>query len=231
MNVTILIAEDNDTSRKLLRVLLNAEGYTTVEACDGNEALDALLNTATPMVGLIDWEMPKMEGTEVCRQARLRPPAPPLYLLLLTARDARRDVVVGLQAGANDYVTKPFDQAELLARVKIGVQMVELQQALQAKVQELQEAMNQVKLLSGFLPICSYCKKIRDDQDYWQQVDAYISKRSEAKFSHGVCPECFKVHMQPQLKKLGLEIDLHQTKGTGPDSRPPLTGSEERSLK
>ena len=202
MAVTILIADDLVTNRTLLRAILRAEDCTTIEASDGAEALTALLEATTPIVGLIDWEMPKMDGIEVCRQARLRLNAPPTFLLLVTVRNARQDVVLGLQAGASDYVTKPFDRAELVARVKIGIGMVELQQMLQTKVQELREALEQVKLLSGFLPIYSYCKKIRDDENYWEQVESYIGKHSEAKFSHGICPQCFEVHVKPELDRL-----------------------------
>jgi CheY-like chemotaxis protein len=202
MAVTILIADDLATNRALLRAMLRDEDCTTIEANDGAEALAALLEATTPIVGLIDWEMPKTDGIEVCRQARLRPDGPPMFLLLVTVRNARQDVVRGLQAGASDYITKPFDRAELLARVKIGVGMVELQQTLQAKVQELRDALEQVKLLSGFLPICSYCKKIRDDKNYWEQVESYITKHSEAKFSHGICPQCFETRVKPELDRL-----------------------------
>jgi sigma-B regulation protein RsbU (phosphoserine phosphatase) len=205
MAVTILIADDVATNRMLLRAMLNAEGYNTIEASDGPEALAALLEATTPVVGLIDWEMPKMDGIEVCRQARLRSNAPPMFLLLVTVRNARQDIVLGLQAGASDYVIKPFDRAELLARVKIGVGMVDLQQMLQAKVQELRDALEQVNLLSGFLPICSYCKKIRDDKNYWEQVESYITKHSEAKFSHAICPQCFEAHVKPDLDRLELK--------------------------
>jgi len=204
MAVTILIADDLVTNRMLLRAMLKAEDCATIEASDGVEALTALLEATTPVVGLIDWEMPKMDGIEVCRQARLRSDAPPMFLFLVTVRNSRQDIVLGLQAGASDYVTKPFDRAELLARVKIGVGMVELQQTLQTKVQELGDALEHVKLLSGFLPICSYCKKIRDDKNYWEQVESYITKHSEAKFSHGICPPCFEAHVKPELDRLEL---------------------------
>jgi CheY-like chemotaxis protein len=214
MAVTILIADDVVTNRMLLRTMLRAEDCTIIEASDGAEALTALLEATTPVVGLIDWEMPKMDGIEVCRQVRLRSNAPPMYLLLVTVRNARQDVVLGLETGASDYVTKPFDRAELLARVKIGVGMVELQQMLQTKVRELREALEQVKLLSGFLPICSYCKKIRDDKNYWEQVESYITKHSEAKFSHGICPQCFEAHVKPELDR--LELNRRESDGEPP---------------
>jgi DNA-binding response OmpR family regulator len=111
-------------------------------------------------------------------------------------------VVAGLQAGGDDYVTKPFDREELHARVKVGLRILQLQMNLADRVRELEEALASVKQLQGLLPICSYCKKIRDDQNYWQQVEGYISEHSGAVFSHGICPECYDKFVRPELKKL-----------------------------
>jgi phosphoserine phosphatase RsbU/P len=203
--MTVLVADDLDVNRKLLRSLLTVDGYEVIEASNGFDALRILQAATGPMVGLIDWEMPQMEGIEVCRQTRTIPSAPPLYLILLTVRDSKQDIVAGLQGGANDYITKPFDKTELLARVSIGRQMVQLQQALTERVAELKEALINVKQLGGLLPICSYCKKIRDDQNYWQQVEAYVGKHSEAKFSHSICPQCYEDIIKPQMVKLGVD--------------------------
>jgi sigma-B regulation protein RsbU (phosphoserine phosphatase) len=209
--MNVLVADDLDINRKLLRTLLSAEGYDVVEAPNGVDALDALRKANGPMVGLIDWEMPGMEGIEVCRSARAIKNSPPLYLILLTVRDSKQDIVAGLEGGTNDYITKPFDKTELLARVRIGTQMVQLQQALTERVAELKDALLSVKQLGGLLPICSYCKKIRDDQNYWQQVEAYVGKHSEAKFSHSICPECYEEIIKPQMVQLGVD----------PEERPP----------
>ena len=203
--MTVLVADDLDVNRKLLRTLLAVDGYEVIEASNGVEALKILQAATGPMVGLIDWEMPQMEGIEVCRQTRELPSPPPLYLILLTVRDSKQDIVAGLQGGANDYITKPFDKTELLARVGIGKQMVQLQQALTERVAELKEALLNVKQLGGLLPICSYCKKIRDDQNYWQQVEAYVGKHSEAKFSHSICPQCYEDIIKPQMVKMGVD--------------------------
>ena len=203
--MTVVVADDLDVNRKLLRMLLTADGYDVVEATDGHEALSLLQNARQPLVGLIDWEMPQLEGIEVCRQARALNSATPLFLILVTVRDSKQDVVTGLQAGANDYITKPFDKTELLARVKIASQMVELQQALTQHVDELKEALVRVKQLSGLLPICSYCKKIRDDKNYWTQVEAYVGKHSEARFSHSICPTCYEEIVKPEMKALGIK--------------------------
>src|SRR5271163_3125078 len=203
----VLVADDLDVNRKLLRTLLTADGYDVIEASDGTEALQILQGANGPIVGLIDWEMPQMEGIEVCRQARALSNSIPLFLILVTVRDSKQDVVAGLLSGANDYITKPFDKTELLARVKVGTQMVQLQQTLTERVEELKEALLNVKQLSGLLPICSYCKKIRDDQNYWQQVEAYVGQHSEAKFSHSICPQCYEDVIKPQMVQLGVDPD------------------------
>jgi len=202
--MTVLVADDHDVNRKLLRSILQGEGYDVLEAANGIDALNLLESATSPMVGLVDWEMPQMEGIEVCRQARAIPGLHPIFLILVTVRDSKQDVVAGLLAGANDYITKPFDKTELMARVKVGTQMVELQQTLTERVEELKVALHNVKQLSGLLPICSYCKKIRDDQNYWQQVEAYVGKHSEAKFSHSICPQCYEEIIKPQMVQLGV---------------------------
>ena len=201
----VLVADDLDVNRKLLRSILTPEGYEVVEAGNGREALTILREARQPMVGLIDWEMPQLEGVEVCRETRAANAETPLFLILVTVRDTKKDVVTGLQAGANDYITKPFDRTELVARVKIGAQMVELQQTLTHRVEELKEALLNVKQLSGLLPICSYCKKIRDDQNYWTQVESYVGRHSEARFSHSICPTCYEDIVKPEMVALGIQ--------------------------
>jgi phosphoserine phosphatase RsbU/P len=210
--MTILIADDLETNRKLVRVSLKAEGYDLVDVTNGREALDFLHAATTPVVGLIDWEMPEIDGVEVCRRARERKDAPPLFLILLTIRDNQKDIVRGLSNGANDYVTKPFDYAELLARVKIGVNIVELQQKLLLQNEELRQMLDQVYFLSGFLLVCSYCQKIRDAHDHWEKADAYMSQHSANHFSHGICPDCYKEHIVPQLTELGISVDASQAR-------------------
>jgi response regulator RpfG family c-di-GMP phosphodiesterase len=124
------------------------------------------------------------------------------YVIMLTARSRKEDVAAGLTAGADDYLVKPFDRNELQARIQVGERILRLQAELTARVQELELALTRVKLLSGLLPICCYCKKIRNDQNYWQQVETYVKDHSEAEFSHGICPDCYEKMVMPQLKEL-----------------------------
>ena len=151
--------------------------------------------------------MPELDGVEICRRARKRPDPQPLHIILLTARGRKEDIIAGLQAGADDYVTKPFDHEELRARVQVGVRVVELQAALAVRVVELEEALARVRQLRGLLPICSYCKKIRDDKNYWQQVEQYVGAHSDVQFSHGICPDCYQKVVEPQLDEVMKDRD------------------------
>ena len=198
----VLIAEDDMVSRRLLEASLTRWGYEVVVTCDGAAAWEVLQRGDAPSLVILDWMMPGMDGIEVCRRVRSALTAMPPYLILLTAKGRREDIVTGLRAGANDYVTKPFDREELRARMQVGMRMVELQQSLAERVKALEEALTRVKQLQGLLPICSYCKKIRDDQNYWQQVESYISEHSEAQFSHSICPDCYEKLVRPELDQL-----------------------------
>jgi CheY-like chemotaxis protein len=197
----VLIAEDDVVSRRVLEVFLENWGYEVVVAADGAEAWRALESGESPRLVIVDWMMPVMDGIEICRRVREAKRPIPAYVILLTARGGNEDIVRGLNAGADDYITKPFNREELRARVSVGVRILDLQTALAGRVSELERAVAGVKQLQGLLPICCYCKKIRDDQNYWQQVEGYISKHSEAQFSHGVCPDCFEKIVKPEIAR------------------------------
>ncbi len=186
----ILIADDDITSRTVLSAVLQKNGHTVVEARDGHEALAALDRTDAPRIAILDWMMPGIDGLEVCRRLRARETDRPPYLIMLTTRGGKADVSAGLRAGADDYLTKPFNAVELAARVEVGSRFIGLEDRLADKVKELQEALAQIRTLSGIVPICSSCKRIRDDAGYWRQVEAYVSAHSDARFTHGICPEC-----------------------------------------
>lgn len=171
----ILIADDDATSRLMLSRAIEGWGYEAVVVQDGNAAWDCITGPTPPSLVIVDWMMPGLSGIELCRRIRDRVQSP-VYVILLTARRAREDVVEGLHAGADDYLSKPFDPDELRARLHVGKRTLAL--------------MASIKRLSGLLPICSYCKRIRSDHDYWEQLECYISEHSDAQFSHGICPAC-----------------------------------------
>jgi sigma-B regulation protein RsbU (phosphoserine phosphatase) len=203
--VRILIAEDDAVSRRLLEATLVKWGYEVIMTTDGLQALEILRHPDAPSLAILDWMMPGMDGAEVCLKARATAGDRLLYIVLLTAKGRKEDIVEGLTAGADDYVVKPFDRAELKARINAGERILRLQAELAARVKELELAFANVKLLQGLLPICCYCKKIRNDQNYWQQVDAYISEHSEAQFTHGICPDCRDRIVKPELERLKVE--------------------------
>jgi len=208
----ILIAEDDPVTGEILARTLQRWNYNTMLVVDGAQAWDRLRLATDPTLAILDWMMPGMDGPDVCRRVRQELPLANMYLLLVTARESRGDMVAGLDAGADDYIIKPFDPEELRARVAVGVRVLGLQQKLGERVAELQAALSNVKKLHGLLPICSYCKRIRGDDQYWQQVEGYIAEHSEAQFSHGICPACYAT--------VSAELDeISRNKARNPDQK------------
>jgi phosphoserine phosphatase RsbU/P len=201
----ILIADDDAIPRKVLGKTLIGWGYPVVIAQDGAAAWEILRGDQPPGLAILDWMMPGLEGPEVCRRARALARPVPTYIIMLTSKDRTDDVVVGLESGADDYVTKPFDRQELRSRLRVGERVVALQRGLADRVCELETVLRQVKQLKGLLPICSYCKKIRDDQNYWQRVETYVSTHSDAQFTHGICPTCWTDVVEPELAAAAVE--------------------------
>jgi phosphoserine phosphatase RsbU/P len=199
----VFVADDDPVTLQILQRALERWGYEVFVGKDGNEAWQALTAPRAPQLVLLDWMMPGVDGLTVCRRLRALTQGRAMYLILVTARTDRVDVVAGLEAGANDYVAKPFHQPELRARLAVGVRVLELQNNLADRVRELETVLKQVKQLRGLLPICMYCKRIRNDEDYWQQVETYISDHSEAEFSHGICPECYAKILGAQIEEQG----------------------------
>ena len=206
----ILIAEDDLPTRRILEYTLKRWNFDVLSAANGYETWQAMQTTDPPGILILDWMMPKLDGIEICQRIRASNNLKSTYIIMLTALVSRTDLINGLEAGADDYITKPFDNEELLARLKVGIRINELQTALTERVAELQEALEHIKTLKGILPICSYCKKIRDDQNYWQQVENYISQYSQVEFTHGVCPDCYNKHVKPQIE--GIQREMRDNK-------------------
>ncbi len=190
----ILIAEDDSASRAMLAGALKKWGHEPIEAEDGEAAWRVLQQPDAPLLAILDWIMPGMDGLDVLRRVRSIETDRPTYILLLTGKQGKGNIVTGLEAGADDYVTKPFDPEELRARVQVGRRMVEIRERLIAKMAELQDALDRIQTLERILPICSFCKKIRNDAEEWEKLESYISERSGALFSHSICPDCMQKH-------------------------------------
>lgn len=186
----VLIAEDHYVSRHLLERNLINWGFSVVTAEDGEAALAILEGPDAPSLAVVDWMMPKIDGLEVCTRVRQQTGRPYTYLVLLTAKSQKEEIAAGLEAGADDYVIKPFDPDELRARLTVGQRVVALERQLAKKVEDLEEALSHVRKLKSLLPICMYCKSVRDDKDYWHHIDEYIHTETGTDFSHGICPSC-----------------------------------------
>ncbi|MDB6059610.1 MAG: Response regulator receiver protein [Verrucomicrobiales bacterium] len=255
--MNILIVDDIATNRKLLKVTLEAEGHTTVQAADGVEALQVLAHETVDAV-ISDILMPNMDGFRLCLEVRKSERFHALPFIVYTSTyTSPDDVKLAQTVGADKYLTKPAPAADILnalrevmhtsaARPVLSAPAVEetyvLQQYSQTLVNKLEEkntelndaldklqraherivvlnsnlerrvqertaeletanrelshALSEVKQLNALLPICSYCKKIRDDNDYWQSVEGYISQHTNAHFTHGICPECLQTELK-----------------------------------
>ena len=183
----VLIAEDDSVTRLHLSAALERMGHEVTATADGAAAWDALQQGDYP-VAVSDWDMPVMDGAELCRRVRAAATARYVYFILVATRGGRQRYLEGMEAGADDFITKPVDPEELRARIKVAERILSLR--------------HHVQRLEGLLPICSYCKRIEDQGKAWQPVEQYVSTRSEAQFSHGVCPDCYQKHIQPQLDAL-----------------------------
>lgn len=188
---TILLVDDTPVIRQFLRALLEGMPCRILEAANGREAL-RIVQDERPTLVLMDVEMPEMGGLEACRRMKDDPATADIPVLMVTVLSEPENVLKGFRAGAVDYLTKPIQPEELLARVGVHLELQRRIRAEQHLVQELKSALAHVKVLAGLIPICAGCKKIRDDRGFWQQVEEYISNHSDAVFTHGLCPDCIR---------------------------------------
>ncbi len=186
----VLIAEDDASTRQLLATYLNKWGYAAIPTNNGEDALKVLESPEAPHIAILDWMMPGANGIDICRKIRQKEKEKLIHIIILTARESKEDVLKGFDAGADDFITKPFNKDELRARIKVGERIVVLQSALSNRVKELEKAVSHIKTLQGILPICMHCHKIRDDQEIWQRLEKYITDRTDAMLSHSLCPDC-----------------------------------------
>lgn len=196
----ILFIEDDPVSLAVTEAALKQWGYLVHKADSAEAAWDYLKNNPKPAMMIVDWKLPGISGIEFCTQIRDNDCLKDIYIIMLTSSAGRQNMLEGLHSGADDYIEKPVDARFLEARVKVGERIVKLQSALENKVEELQEVLNNVKELRGLLPICSYCKKIRNDGNYWERLESYLSSHTHAQFSHSICPDCYDSVVKQEIE-------------------------------
>jgi sigma-B regulation protein RsbU (phosphoserine phosphatase) len=191
--VKILIAEDELTTRMTVQVCLESWGYRVESVTNGIEAWDALKKPEAPHIAILDWEMPEIDGVEVCSRVKEMEVENPPYIILLTSRDSKTDIVKGFDAGADDYMTKPFNDNELRARVRVAERLVRTQSSLSESVSELRDALNQLEMLESGIVTCGTCRKIfSNDDEVWHNFVEIVEGGADSRFFQTICPECQK---------------------------------------
>ena len=178
----VIIVDDVPENLRILLELLRTD-YRVIPVKDGEAALKKISKAPFPDLVVLDIVMPSMDGYEVCRQLKKNPKTRHIPVIFITAISEVMDEAKAFEIGAVDYITKPFNPLTVKARIRTHIE-------LSNTMKELQQALEKVKALNGLIPICSSCKKIRDDKGYWNLLEAYIEKYSDAIFTHGICPEC-----------------------------------------
>jgi CheY-like chemotaxis protein len=198
--IKVLVVEDDPFFQRVLQKRLQVEGYQVQTASDGRAGMQAIVMFEPDLV-ISDWMMPEVDGLELCQSVKtgLKDAAP--YFILLTAKGELSDRLLGLETGADDYLIKPCDQAELMARVRAGLRIVLLTQELRRTVAALSAASGGAPAAAApdgaahpadpvHLSVCSFCHRARTDAGGWQALDEYLAQQRIADVSHGLCPEC-----------------------------------------
>ncbi len=188
--IAVLIVDDDPDVLFATSRIVRSEGYTVLEASTGEGCMETARKNKPDLI-LLDVILPDILGTEVCRQIKADPFLKGIFVVLMSGlKTSSPEQAEGLDVGADGYIARPVSNLELKARVNAMVRILKAEQERDHLILELREALSKIKQLSGLLPICMHCKKIRDDKGYWNQIEAYIQKNSEAEFSHGICQEC-----------------------------------------
>ena len=194
--IKILVVEDDPFFQRVLQKRIAIDGYQVMVAGDGREGMKAIV-TFEPDLVISDWMMPQVDGLELCQSVKtgLKEAAP--YFILLTAKGEINDRLLGLETGADDYLVKPCDQGELMARVRAGLRIVVLTQELRRTVHdfkvanvELEASRAEVHRLSEMLPVCSSCKRVRSADGKWQEIELFLKGQGQGDFAQGTCPDC-----------------------------------------
>jgi DNA-binding response OmpR family regulator len=194
-NRCTILAVDDDPSNIIIITAALKDEYDITSARGGHDAINQLKEHKPDLI-LLDVMMPELNGFDVCRIIKSDVKFADIPVIFLTAVDTQEGELQGLEVGGIDYLTKPVNISLLKQRVRNHLLLKKQRDLLEQKNSELEAALAQVKQLEGIIPICSYCKKIRDDQQTWQQLEIYISSHSEAEFSHGMCPHCVEEQLE-----------------------------------
>ncbi|WP_455379100.1 response regulator [Petrachloros mirabilis] len=203
--MSILIVDDSEDQQVLLKSILGNAGHRDVVCADSAQSALVVLNPggdgpSQPIdLILMDVLMPEQDGVETCRQIKNSAPLRDIPIIMVTAKNDLSNLKEAFAAGAMDYISKPVNGIELLARVSSALTLKgemdhrkQRELELRRSNEELQKAIREVKVLRGLIPICASCKKIRNDEGFWQQLEEYLGEHSEAQFSHGLCQPCIK---------------------------------------
>ena len=197
-DMLIYVADDDEINLKLIKTVLSQAGFTNMKLFFSGKTMMEDVTHNPPDLVLLDIMMPGFSGYDVLEWIKQDPLLDYIPIIMITAAsldDNMEPLARSFELGAMDYISKPFSNLELVQRVKSALRMEKQRQALE-------RAAVQIRSLEKLLPICSYCKKIRADKDYWQEVEGYISDHTDTMFSHSVCPDCYETHVKPQLENL-----------------------------
>lgn len=184
----ILAVDDEPANIQFMTASLK-DDYDVFTALNGQDAIDLLEDHQIDLI-LLDVMMPDINGFEVCKIIKSSERFTDIPVIFLTALDSQDAQQQGLELGGIDYLTKPVSYPLLKLRVRNHLELKRRNDLIKEQRDSLEAALARVRQLEGVIPICSYCKKIRDDRNSWQQLEIYISSHSEARFSHGICPHC-----------------------------------------
>ncbi len=206
LEMTILIVDDDLITQELFKGLLEKQDYNKIQVSSSGEQALELIKDDPPDLILLDILMPGIEGYEVCEKIKADNTTAHIPIIMVTGGAVQADEAIqkSFNAGAIDFITKPIRPMEFLARINSGLTIKknhdllaneiknrhQIEEEKEKLIKELELALSEVKSLKGIVPICSHCKNIRDDEGYWNKLELYIQKHSEAEFSHGLCPDC-----------------------------------------
>ena len=200
-DMLIFVLDDDEINLRLIKTVLKQAGFTNITMfTQAKSMMDEVLKTSPDLL-LLDIMMPGFSGYDVLEWIKQDKNFSYIPIIMITAAsldDNMEPLARSFELGAMDYISKPFSNLEMVQRVKSALR-------LEKQRQELEAAATQIRSLEKLLPICSYCKKIRADKDYWQEVKNYINKHTNTMFSHSICPDCYVAHVKPQLEQLKRE--------------------------